>query len=305
MHILSGKIAIVLLLCASVLARASGNTDLPSETLRAQFIQTQADKGFAEQDTLHFLALAKHNQTVLDAISAPWEAKPWHQYAPLFLTQARLTAGISFWKTHQKAINRAAETFDVDPQIIVAIIGIETFFGRQTGKYSVLDALYTLGFNYPPRAKYFLQELAKLQQLVKEEQLQLTELTGSYAGAMGYGQFMPSSYLNFAVDFDKDGKRDLFASPTDAIGSVANYFHQHGWQKGEPVALPLSLLTPKANTAQVWTGEALHYTIADILSPDLALTTAKDIDVSQKALLLQLQQTETVEYWLGMNNFYV
>ncbi|NMH67153.1 lytic murein transglycosylase B [Shewanella salipaludis] len=275
------------------------------EDLRAEFIQTQIENGFSRAEIESFLGKARRNQAVLDAISRPWEAKPWFQYAPIFLTEKRLQAGLDFWRLHQKAITRAANEFQVDPQIIVAIIGIETFYGQYMGTYPVIDALYTLGFYYPPRATFFRSELAQLMLLAREEQLELAELKGSYAGAMGYGQFIPSSYRHYAVDFDANGKRELMNSPVDAIGSVASYFHRHGWQRGAAVALPLANAGTHAPKTKAWAGEKPGLKVADILSPELSLTSSQDLDVSQSALLIALEQEEHVDYWLGLNNFYV
>ncbi|MGI2258721.1 lytic murein transglycosylase B [Shewanella sp. GXUN23E] len=290
----------------SAVAQANPPAEQPmlnQTELTAEFIRTQEQKGFSADETQAFLAAAKLDQAVLDAISRPWEAKPWYQYYPLFLTDKRLAAGLTFWQEHEQTIERAAKTYGVDPQIIVAIIGIETFYGGFMGKYPVRDALYTLGFHYPPRADFFRSELGQLQQLVKEEQLSVDDLKGSYAGAMGYGQFISSSYRHYAVDFDGDGQRDLLGNPVDAIGSVANYFHEHGWQLGQPVALPL--INEGAPGAKIWSGEKLELTVAEILSPQLSLKQNQDLDVNQPAMLVALEQAEKTEYWLGLNNFYV
>ncbi|WP_394130468.1 lytic murein transglycosylase B [Shewanella maritima] len=275
------------------------------EALKAEFIQQQVAKGFTEAEVNQFIDSANHNQAVLDAISRPWEAKPWHQYYPIFLTDKRLEKGLEFWKENADTIASAAKKYQVDPQIIVAIIGIETFYGGYMGKYKVQDALYTLGFYYPPRANFFRSEFGNLMALVKEEQLDLDSLKGSYAGAMGYGQFIPSSYRHYAVDFSDDGRRDLLNNKADAIGSVANYFHQHGWQKGAPVVLPLTYTGEEKPQAKVWKSERLHYKVSDILTPALSLGVTKDIDAAQPAMLVKLQQTEVDEYWLGLKNFYV
>ncbi|QUN05051.1 lytic murein transglycosylase B [Shewanella yunxiaonensis] len=274
------------------------------EQLQQQFIQQQQTQGFSAKETEQFLASAHKNQQVLDAIAKPWEAKPWYQYYPLFLTDKRLQAGLDFWQQHQEAVSRAAKKYQVAPEIIVSIIGIETFYGQFLGNYPVVDALYTLGFYYPPRADFFRSELGKLMVLLRNEQLDSHTLNGSYAGAMGYGQFIPSSYLAYAVDFDGDGKRDLVDSPIDAIGSVANYFHQHGWQLGKPVALPLKVdATPEAH---VWQPQdKLTQTAADILAPNVALAESRDLDIAQPAMLIELQQPQQKEYWLGLKNFYV
>ncbi len=279
--------------------------DSSAAQLKTEFMLTQKSLGFTEKEVQLFLSTAKYDQGVIDAITKPWEAKPWYQYYPLFLTEKRLKAGIVFWKKHKATVDRAAKEFDVDPEIIIAIIGIETFYGSYMGNYPVVDALYTLGFYYPPRATFFRKELSNLQTLIKDEQLDINNLKGSYAGAMGFGQFIPSSYRHYAVDFDHNGQRDLLNNPVDAIGSVANYFHQHGWQVGAPVVLPLSVDSKLPSQLKVWTGEKLTYTAADILSPSVALAETIDIDVSQPALIIELEQEQGMEYWMGLKNFYV
>ncbi|MFT5234949.1 MAG: membrane-bound lytic murein transglycosylase B [Shewanella sp.] len=276
-----------------------------ASTLKSEYLDTQLALGFSNEEINTFLSSAKFNQGVIDAMTKPWEAKPWHQYYPIFLTEKRLSAGLEFWKKHKSTVDRAAKEFGVDPQIIIAIIGIETFYGGYMGNYPVVDALYTLGFYYPPRATFFRKELSNLQTLAKEEHLDINQLKGSYAGAMGYGQFIPSSYRHYAVDFDHDGHRDLLNNPVDAIGSVANYFHQHGWVSGAPVAIPLTDSNGIPSSLKPWTGERLHYQVSDILSPTLALAESVDLDISQPALIIKLEQEAKNEYWIGLKNFYV
>ncbi len=272
--------------------------------LKLKFTQVQIKAGFNQQQIDQFLNQAHYNQKVIDAITTPWEAKPWYQYYPIFLTDKRLAKGLEFWNTHSETIAKAAKEFQVDPEIIVAIIGIETFYGGYMGNYPAIDALYTLGFYYPPRADFFRKELANLQLLAKEEQLDITQLKGSYAGAMGFGQFIPSSYRHYAVDFDGNGQRDLIGSPEDAIGSVANYFHQHGWQKGELVTLPLTThqLPEHLN---VWKSGKPNYKISEVLSPEMSLAKTIDLDISQEGLIIELVQESQSDYWLGLHNFYV
>ncbi|WP_231847864.1 lytic murein transglycosylase B [Shewanella violacea] len=274
-------------------------------SLKTEFMQTQKALGFTEKEVQQFLDKANYNQGVIDAMTRPWEAKPWHQYYPIFLTDKRLNAGVAFWKKHEATVKRAAKEFGVDPEIIIAIIGIETFYGGYMGNYPVVDALYTLGFYYPARATFFRKELSNLQTLIEDEKLDINNLKGSYAGAMGFGQFIPSSYRHYSVDFDHDGRRDLLNSPVDAIGSVANYFHQHGWQAGAPVALPLTVTGEFPADVKIWSGEKLNYKISDILSPSVSLAESIDLDISQPALVVNLEQQDKHEYWLGLKNFYV
>jgi membrane-bound lytic murein transglycosylase B len=293
----------ITLMVSSHIGIASAATDV--DALKKQFMAEQIKQGFSQQEIEAFLNESTYTQEVIDAITKPWEAKPWHQYYPIFLTEKRLAKGLEFWHENADTIAKAANKFNVDPQIIVAIIGIETFYGGYMGNYRVQDALYTLGFYYAPRATFFRSEYGNLMSLIKEEQLDNASLKGSYAGAMGFGQFIPSSYRHYSVDFSGDGRRDLLTSKADAIGSVANYFHQHGWQRGAPVALPLNHTDNKTPKAKVWTKERLHYRASDILAPTLSLASAQDIDVSQQSLLVKLEQPKADEYWLGLKNFYV
>lgn len=247
-------------------------------------------------------AQASLRQEVLDTISHPWEAKPWHRYRPLFITPERIRDGVDFWQRHAAALARAEQTYQVPASLIVAIIGIETFYGRQMGRHPVLDSLYTLGFHYPERADFFAKEFAQLVLLAREEKWPLTRLKGSYAGAMGMGQFMPSSYRYYAVDFDGDGKRDLFANPVDAIGSVAHYFAEHQWRWGESPVEPAliglapvgTLLGPTPELTQTW---------AELATAGIELATPLAPDTPVK--LLALEQADGPEYWVARHNFYV
>ncbi|MEO0369611.1 MAG: lytic murein transglycosylase B, partial [Pseudomonadota bacterium] len=203
------------------------------EELRKQFVEDMvSEHNFDRAEVEALLNKAKMSDTVLEAIQRPWEAKPWHQYYPIFLTEKRVQKGVEFWNSYADDLQRAEAELGVPAEMIVAIIGVETFYGTYKGKYSVLDALFTLGFHYPPRAKFFRSELQQYMLLSREENFDPLELKGSYAGAMGLGQFISSSYRHYAIDFDGDGVRDLLNNPVDAIGSVANYFKKHGWKKG-------------------------------------------------------------------------
>lgn len=274
------------------------------ETLQQEFINNMVDKHNFERSTVEAaLAKAVKNDKILTSIAKPWEAKPWHQYYPIFLTEKRLKKGVEFWKKHQKTLERAEQETGVPAQIIVAIIGVETFYGAYKGNYSVLDALVTLGFHYPPRSKFFRSELEQFFILAKEEKFDLTEIKGSYAGAMGWGQFISSSYRHYAVDFDDDGTRDLLNNPVDAIGSVANYFKKHGWKNGQDIAFRANV---KGNDYLPLLKKSLKYEHqwqqlqnANISIDDIQL----EPDTSVK--LLEFKQPESKEYWIGLKNFYV
>jgi membrane-bound lytic murein transglycosylase B len=180
-------------------------------------------------------AAATRQQTVLDRMATPWEAKPWSAYAPLFLTAERVDGGVAFWSANADVLARVAGATGVPAEYVVAILGVETRYGARMGDDRVIDALYTLGFYHPTRGRFFRGELGEFVRLATDEGWPLAEPEGSYAGAMGLGQFMPSSYRAYAVDGDADGHRDLFHDPADAIASVASYFVAHGWKPGEPV----------------------------------------------------------------------
>lgn len=270
---------------------------------QAEFItQLVEKKGFGVEQLQQWLAKAKKQQSIIDAMNRPAEGKAWHQYRPIFLTNKRTNQGVDFWKKYEKQLQQAEEEFQVPANIIVAIIGVETFYGRIKGSYRVLDALYTLGFHYPKRGKFFRNELAEYFTLAKQQQWQPELAKGSYAGAMGYGQFIPSSYLAYAVDFDKDGKVDLINNPVDAIGSVANYFSKHGWKMGEPVIVKASISNWET-TRLAGRSTKLKYSVAELAKKGVTLE-EKLADNTQISLL-KFEQKDKNEYRVGLNNFYV
>ena len=192
--------------------------------------------GFDRATVSALLAGAQRQDKILESISRPAEkTMPWHRYRTIFLGEDRIREGVTFWQENEAALNRAQAEFRVPPEYVVAIIGVETRFGQHRGAWRVLDALATLAFDYPPRAAFFRSELIQFLLLAREENRPAETLMGSYAGAMGYGQFISSSYRHYAIDFDGDRSRDIWNNPTDAIGSVANYFARHGWQGGLPL----------------------------------------------------------------------
>ena len=250
---------------------------------------------------------ARFKQSIVDAMTRPAEGKPWYKYRPIFITDKRIDGGVDFWRENEQLIAQASEQFGVDPEVIVAIIGVETFYGRITGGYRVLDALTTLSFYYPDtgndRSDFFSKELMNFLLLGSEENLPLREVEGSYAGAMGLGQFMPSSYREYAVDLDGDGRRDLWTSLADVIGSVANYLHRHGWQPGQPVT----------SRAQVAEGANMDIVSRRNLKPaktvaELAqegFTPSDDIAPETPAAVTRLKEEAGQTYWMTFKNFYV
>ncbi len=260
------------------------------------------EDGLVESEVLATLAKAKVQQSILAAISRPAEAKPWKDYRPIFLTDKRRDDGIAFYRANRELIGRAADEFGVDGEIIVAIIGVETSYGRNFGSYKVLDALVTLGFHYPPRATFFRGELRQLFLLGDTRMAYpIDELVGSYAGAMGWGQFIPTSVANFARDYDGDGRIDLWNSLPDIIGSVANYFAVHGWKKGQPVATRSATLS---NARELKPGSL------DPVFPIEQLETwgyvpAETMEPTELATLVRLEGSNGQEDWLTFRNFYV
>jgi membrane-bound lytic murein transglycosylase B len=264
-----------------------------------QFIVDVAGRQSLEKSWLEqAFAGAHRRQPILDAIAKPYEAKPWYQYEPLFLSEARIAGGLDFWNAHAELLAKAETQYGVPARIIVAILGVETFYGRQRGGYPVMDALTTLGFDYPPRAPFFRSELEQYLLMCHEQSFDPLTLMGSYAGAMGAPQFMPDSFRQYAVDFDGDGKRDLWNDWADIIGSVANYFQQHGWQGDGVLAVPAALAAgaqPPA-TLQVSTVGALR---------QAGVMLTQGLDDGAEAMLVALEEEHETRYWVVLHNFRV
>jgi membrane-bound lytic murein transglycosylase B len=259
--------------------------------------------GFDPVDLRGLLADARYRGEIVDAMDRPYEAKPWRDYRALFVTPERIDGGVAFWHRNADLLAGAEVEFGVSPQIIVAIIGVESNYGGNMGKHRVIDALTTLGFSYPRRAAFFRGELEAFLLLSREEGLDPLGVVGSYAGAMGKPQFISSSYRRYALDFDGDGRRDLLDSNADVIGSVANYFKQHGWRPGEPVAFAADLrsgvpsgITPieKTPARPDTTTGALRLAGVDWREP---------VSADVPASLIRLDGAED-EYWVGFGNFY-
>lgn len=275
-----------------------------SEAEREFIAQMEIEHKIPRAKTEELLRQAQKSQPILDAIARPWEARPWHQYYPIFLTERRLQQGIEFWAKHEETLNRAEQQFGVPAEIIVAVLGVETFYGNVMGNHRVLDALYTLGFHYPPRQTFFRSELRQFILLATEENIDPTSIKGSYAGAMGYGQFISSSYRHYAVDFDGDGVRDLMGNVVDGIGSIANYFAQHRWQSDQPVAIPawVGTDTPVAELT-AGRGQILTHTVGELKAAGVKFITAMPDDT--RARLFAFEEADgSHSYWVGLPNFY-
>ncbi|MDD9893210.1 MAG: lytic murein transglycosylase B [Gammaproteobacteria bacterium] len=294
------------LLCAAAItlgcfSAQAAVDDFPKDQVDA-FVERMQDKGFEETFVLELLNQAEHQQAIIDAISRPAEGVlHWHKYRKIFLKPKRINDGVTFWNKYEPTLARAEKELGVPPEYIVAIIGVETWFGTYTGKWRVLDALTTLGFNYPKRGKFFTSELEHFFLMTREQALDPLALKGSYAGAMGLGQFISSSYRHYAIDFDGDEIADLW-NPYDAIGSVANYFAEHGWKAGETVILPA-----KTN-GDAWQEDLSKHGKPAIEWQDLqakgVTLQSGNIDSDEKVALLEFNLEDSKLYYVPLNNFY-
>ncbi len=258
---------------------------------------------YPKSSLISLFAGVKTQTQVLEAIQRPAEKKKnWKQYRNIFITAKRIQEGLQFWSDNAQILAAAERKFGVPPEIIVAIIGVETFYGKYEGKYPVLDSLVTLGFDYPPRQKFFRAELEHFLLLAKEEGLDPFTIKGSYAGAMGKSQFISSSYRRYAIDFDENGTRDLWNSNQDVIGSVANYFKRHGWRIDEPVTLPVKVRGNR-HVSLIEKGVKPTTPISELPKYDVEIDT--NSFSKEKVALLELKNDNSNEYWAGFNNFYV
>jgi len=268
----------------------------------ASFIQEMQDKHGMDARKLQGLVENSRSQSHLfELMNRPAEKLSWHQYRKIFLTRERVDAGVKFWRENRALLQRIADETGVPVEIMVAIVGVETYYGRIKGKSPLFETLLTFAFDYPKRAKFFRKELEQFLLLSNEQQLPLLELTGSYAGAMGMPQFISSSYRSYAVDGDGDGRIDLWNSVPDILNSVANYFVRHGWQRDQPVSYPLR--ATNNNTAGLKTGYKPQHSYADLQQAGFSAKT--DLSAHQPLALLALQQPDHIDYWAGLKNFYV
>lgn len=276
------------------------------------------EDGMDRDAVLALVGTARRRQPILDAVARPAERTlSWAEYRPQFIEPKRIAQGVEFWQRYAPVLARAESDHGVPAEIIVAIIGVETRYGRDKGRWRVIDALATLAFDYPPRAPFFRQQLKEFVRLEQSAHIALAEVKGSYAGAMGYPQFMPSSYRNFAVDYDGDGVIDLIDNPVDAIGSVANYLRLHGWRAGQQVAARLRLRDDGANAGLVINrGLEPVLTVHDIAQAGLETSRCAEAPAAladhcadpaadEKATAWKLDGVDGPEYWLGLPNFHV
>jgi membrane-bound lytic murein transglycosylase B len=274
------------------------------EARRSAFIDRMVEEREFDRVLLSsILGQAAIQQSALNAISRPVErVVPWYEYRDIFLNEQRINAGVSFWIDHEALLMEISERFEVDPEMILAILGIESLFGERMGTYRVVDALSTLAFAYPPRADFFAGELESFLIIYSEEGSSVLEALGSYAGAMGAGQFIPSSYRAYAIDADGDGRRDLWQNWGDILASIANYLARHGWQAGQPIAVAAQLGSAEAVAPGNRLG--LDQTVGSLRERGFEFdpSLANDLD----AMLVAVERdAANTAYFVGLNNFHV
>ena len=269
-----------------------------------EFINHMSDGyGFKKRALRKLLKSAESQPAIIDAMNKPAEkAKLWYEYRPIFLSERRIREGTEFWIAHRQALDQASARSGVAPEYLAAILGVETYYGRLTGNYRVLDALATLSFDYPPREKFFREELEQYLLLTRDMHLNPLTLKGSYAGAMGAPQFMPSNYRRYAVDADANGHIDLWTDWPDVCASVGNYLKEHGWNAGEPVLAEATVQPEKAADLD---GRklALSETVASLNAKGVSFEAA--LPAEAPAILIAADESDGVHWRVGYNNFYV
>ncbi len=291
------RLLVLVMLSLSAPLQAGTGLDVNREDVATFINNMERSHGIPASETRRILAAAEIQEPILEAMRRPAEkVKPWYEYRRIFLTDKRIDEGVAFWKAHGDTLRSTAEATGVPPEIIIGILGVETLYGRITGRYRVIDALSTLAFEYPPRSRFFTSELEQFLLLAREQSIDPYSATGSYAGAMGGPQFISSSYRAYAIDASGDGRVDLWEDWSDIIGSVANYFAAHGWQRGGRI------------TARV-PGEVPSSKLSDGLKLDRAAAEVGEygvpVDGENKLMVFALENEEGPEYWVGYPNFYV
>jgi membrane-bound lytic murein transglycosylase B len=292
---------VALLAPAGVMASAGAHAAL-RPAVEAFIVDMVRKHDFNREALRRMFAKVQPRPAIIRAMTAPATALPWNEFRDRIIDEARISGGVSFWAQHAQTLERATRTYGVPPEIIVAIIGIETRYGRETGSFRVLDALSTLAFDYPQRAEYFSGELEQYLLLAREARVNALNLKGSYAGAMGIAQFMPSSYRKFAVDFDGDGQRDLWNNAADAIGSVGNYLQSYGWRAGEIIVIPADVADSALNTME---GDGIKpvFKVGDL--KQRGIVPLEPVSDEANAALFSVETELGPRFWLGLQNFYV
>lgn len=299
-------VLVIIALTASPLLWAQDYAYDPADvsSRRVAFIERMvSEHGFDRGALAEILEASTIQQSALNAISRPAERViPWYEYREIFLNDDRIEAGARFWAEHEELVSATSARFGVDPHMLLAILGIESLYGERMGSYRVVDALSTLAFAYPPRADFFASELEEFLQIYREEGASVLEALGSYAGAMGAGQFIPSSYRAYAVDADGDGHRDLWQNWDDILASIANYLARHGWQEGQPVAFTASRGTASGMAPGNRLG--LDSTIGSLREQGYQFDASASTDTGAMLVAVEGSADETA-YFVGLQNFHV
>jgi membrane-bound lytic murein transglycosylase B len=285
----------------STMAQAPAKVKLKPEV--EEFIGQMVQKHqFNEAELRQIFAQQKTNDGVVKSISAPATAKPWNEFKTIFVTPTRISGGLEFWQQNAELLKRARDTYGVPEEVIVAIVGVETIYGKRMGTYRVVDALYTLGFEMPERATFFRGELEQFLLMARDNGLDPLSVKGSFAGAMGMPQFIPTSYRKYAVDFDGDGKVNLWEGTADTIGSVANYLRTFGWTYGQPTVVPARISGTDFKEV-LDAGLKPNQTLLQMQPKGVEAIEPLPPDTAAGLFALDIEQGQ--EYWLAMNNFYV
>ncbi|MDD4914711.1 MAG: lytic murein transglycosylase B [Methylococcales bacterium] len=286
-----------------VLSFQTASAAVPETRAFNRFIEQMVNKhGFEEEALRKRFNAVEIQPSIPEAMAAPAEAKPWFEYREIFMTEDRIEAGVKFWQKNEQVLGAIEKKYRVPAEILVAIIGVESKYGEQAGKYREIDALSTLSFAYPPRSKFFTRELASYLLLCRKAHINPMKPAGAYNGAMGLPQFMPSRFQSFAVDFNHDHKKDIWNDSADAAASIARYLAHHGWRSGEAVAFPV-----KARS------DAYRGKLDSSLKPDVTIAQLRALQVeipsqlpdAETVKLLGFQHAGGEDLWIGLHNFYV
>jgi membrane-bound lytic murein transglycosylase B len=263
-----------------------------------------AQHGFNQSKLEDVFSRVQFQPSIINLISVPASSIPWNKYRSRFINLQHIKSGVNFWNEHERKLEEASQAFGVPEEIIVAIIGIETAYGATTGKHRVIDALTTLAFDFPRRADFFRSELEQYLLLAQEQGFDLFNIKGSYAGAIGFPQFMPGSYRRYAIDFDGDGKADLTGNAADAIGSVANYLKEYGWEAGGPIVTRAHALIEGDHYQEILLAgiEPVH-TVRKLREANII--PLEKMGDERLAALIELKDDDNIQHWLGFQNFYV
>jgi membrane-bound lytic murein transglycosylase B len=289
-------------------APAASSSAPPSYAKRddvRQFIAAMVQRhGFTKKQLESVFSRVQAQPAVLKSMTlAPESSRAWQNYRAIFVNAQRIEAGVRFWNRHAPALERASAEFGVPEEVVLGIIGVETTYGRNMGSYRVIDALTTLAFDSPNRGEFFRSQLESYLLYTRETKTDVFRMKGSYAGAIGIPQFMPGSYRQYAIDYDGDGRKDLADSPADAIGSVANFLREHGWQRGQAAAVPAAVDGAAARLL-VDSGFKPLYRAADL--PSFGVKPSRDLGDDTLCALIELESPgQPSEYWVGLQNFYV